>query len=196
MSQTHPHSHSHSHSQPHHYELTIFLDTDVNETLWNLYVESTAKKNAYYNNCLIAEKDKFYDAGFDLFSPDEITVAQNSTGNMVNQRVKTSMTLKNIYNEKLANVSYYLYCRSSTATKTPLRLANSVGIIDAGYRGDITAVFDNNTLEPYTITAYQRLVQICPPNLSLPMYVCVERNLPTVEASNARGANGFGSTGS
>ena len=27
--------------------------------------------------------------------------------------------------------------------RTPLRLANSVGIIDAGYRGNICAVVDN-----------------------------------------------------
>ena len=41
-------------------------------------------------------------------------------------------------------VSYYLYPRSSVSTKTPLRLANSVGIIDSGYRGNIKAVFDIN----------------------------------------------------
>jgi dUTP pyrophosphatase len=182
-------------SVDHHYELTLFLDTDVNETLWNLYIESATKRNVYYNNCTIAEKDKFYDAGFDLFSPIDELIPAHARGIMVNQRVKTSMTLMDINNEKLANVSYYLYSRSSTATKTPLRLANAVGIIDAGYRGDITAVFDNNTTEPYTISAYQRLLQICPPNLSLPMIVHVKRNLPIVETSNARGANGFGSTG-
>ena len=37
---------------------------------------------------------------------------------------------------------YYLYPRSSIV-KTGLRLANSVGIIDAGYRGEIIAVVDN-----------------------------------------------------
>ena len=36
------------------------------------------------------------------------------------------------------NIGYYLYPRSSIS-KTPLILANSVGIIDSGYRGNIKA---------------------------------------------------------
>ena len=39
--------------------------------------------------------------------------------------------------------AYYLYPRSSMGSKTPLRLSNSVGIIDAGYRGNIIGVVDN-----------------------------------------------------
>ena len=36
--------------------------------------------------------------------------------------------------------AFYLYPRSSTGAKTPIRLSNSVGIIDAGYRGPLTAI--------------------------------------------------------
>lgn len=36
-----------------------------------------------------------------------------------------------------------LFSRSSTATNTGLILGNSVGIIDSGYRGDITFVYKN-----------------------------------------------------
>ena len=39
---------------------------------------------------------------------------------------------------KKINCSYYLYPRSSIS-KTPLRMSNSTGIIDAGYRGEIIA---------------------------------------------------------
>ena len=38
---------------------------------------------------------------------------------------------------------YYLYPRSSTGSKTPLRLSNSIGVIDSGYRGNLIACFDN-----------------------------------------------------
>ena len=38
--------------------------------------------------------------------------------------------------------SYYLIPRSSIA-KTPLRMANSIGLIDGGYRGEIMASCDN-----------------------------------------------------
>ena len=44
-------------------------------------------------------------------------------------------------------VGFYLYMRSSTASKTPLRLANNVGIIDSGYRGNIKALFDIKSLK-------------------------------------------------
>ena len=44
--------------------------------------------------------------------------------------------------ENLDAKSYFLMPRSSLS-KTPLRLANSVGLIDAGYRGEIMAAVDN-----------------------------------------------------
>ena len=85
----------------------------------------------------------------------------------------------------------YLYPRSSIS-KTPLRLANSVGIIDAGYRGNIMAVVDNISDEPFDIQKGQRLFQICgrflePINLTL---------IDTTLSDSERGNGGFGSTGS
>ena len=91
-------------------------------------------------------------------------------------------------------VGYYLYPRSSTGTKTPLRLANSVGIIDSGYRGHIIAVFDNWKEENYCIEPYQRMVQLCPPNLTYPVYVQMVDSEEELGFTR-RGAGGFGSTG-
>ena len=88
-------------------------------------------------------------------------------------------------------VGYFLYPRSSTGTKTPLRLANSIGIIDAGYRGNYIAAFDNIREPVFTVERLQRLVQICPPNLTYPMRVELVEELEETE----RGAGGFGSTG-
>jgi dUTP pyrophosphatase len=88
-------------------------------------------------------------------------------------------------------VGYFLYPRSSTGTKTPLRLANSIGIIDAGYRGNYIAAFDNIRDSVFTVDRLQRLVQICPPNLTYPMRVELVEELEQTE----RGAGGFGSTG-
>jgi len=82
-----------------------------------------------------------------------------------------------------------LYPRSSIV-KTPLRLSNSVGIIDAGYRGNIMAFVDNIKGEPFTIEKGTRLFQICGP--------CLERITFEVvhDLSNSqRGESGFGSTG-
>jgi dUTP pyrophosphatase len=101
------------------------------------------------------------------------------------------MKMKNIY------VSYYLYSRSSTPLKTPLRLANSVGIIDSGYRGHIKAVFDNKNdydFMEYNIEFGSRLTQLCPPNLEYPMKINIVNNIESLGITN-RGTGGFGSTG-
>ena len=89
--------------------------------------------------------------------------------------------------------AFYLYPRSSTGSKTPLRLANSVGIIDSGYRGDIMAVFDNISPQPFHVESNTRLVQICVPTLE-PIIVTVVDTLEEL-GKTQRGSGGFGSTG-
>ena len=83
--------------------------------------------------------------------------------------------------------AFYLYPRSSIS-KTVLRLANSVGIIDRGYRGNICAMFDVKT--PFVATKGQRFVQICEPSLE-PFKVRIVSELNMT----LRGEGGFGSTG-
>ena len=91
-------------------------------------------------------------------------------------------------------VSYYMYSRSSTPIKTPLRLSNSVGIIDSGYRGHMMALFDNIQQIPYTIQKGDRLVQICSPNITYPIEVEIISSIDSFQSSQ-RGTGGFGSTG-
>ena len=91
------------------------------------------------------------------------------------------------------NVSYYLYARSSIY-KTPLILANSVGIIDAGYRGEIMGAFRyiprSDSDEEYTVKRGTRLLQICSRDLSPFSFSVVDELSET-----RRGEGGFGSTG-
>ncbi len=100
---------------------------------------------------------------------------------------------------------YYLYPRSSIS-KTRMRMANSIGIIDAGYRGDIIAVVDtigvfgssdiwnvwNETLKP--IKKYDRYFQICSQDLS-PFMVYIVDDEAGLGEPTPRGGGGFGSTG-
>jgi dUTP pyrophosphatase len=75
-------------------------------------------------------------------------------------------------------------------------LANSIGIIDAGYRGNYIAAFDNIRPQAFTVEKGQRLVQICPPNLTYPLRVELVDDLDFASAMQTeRGAGGFGSTG-
>ena len=93
------------------------------------------------------------------------------------------------------DVSYYLYPRSSMA-KTRLRLANSVGIIDAGYRGEIIAALDtihDREHDSFRVEKNQRLLQICSPTLE-PIEVVLVDTLEELGITD-RGAGGFGSTG-
>ena len=133
------------------------------------------------------------DSGIDLYCPDRIIVEAGET-KFIDLKIQCQM-LKLIHLEHRINpyrmyrpVSYYLYPRSSI-TKTPLRLANSVGIIDAGYRGNIIACVDNIKNEEYIIEAGSRLFQICSSDLS-PISIEIVNSLP----ETSRGIGGFGST--
>jgi dUTP pyrophosphatase len=169
-----------------HYVLRL----KVPDELRNIYTDAANKHNQNIDS------SKYFDAGFDLFSPTEETLFGNSHANLLDQCVSGSMEFlsqyDNAFNAHGEPVCYYMYPRSSTGSKTPLRLANSVGIIDSGYRGNYIAVFDNLHKEVYNIMRLQRLVQICPPNLSFPMKVMI---VDCLGETTARGNNGFGSTG-
>jgi dUTP pyrophosphatase len=86
-----------------------------------------------------------------------------------------------------------MYPRSSLS-KTSLRLANSVGIIDSGYRGNLIGMFDLLGIESYEVNQYDRLVQVCAPGL-VPIYVEIVDMLEDLGTHTLRGTGGFGSTG-
>ena len=86
------------------------------------------------------------------------------------------------------SVSWLVFPRSSIS-KTPLRLANSIGLIDAGYRGEVIAAVDNIRGEDYTVKAGERLVQAVAFNGG-PISLKIVESLDTT----ARGEGGFGST--
>jgi dUTP pyrophosphatase len=128
---------------------------------------------------------EYFDAGFNLICPEDIKLAGLATSK-IDLGVRGAMTLAG------APVGYFLYPRSSTGTKTPLRLANSVGVIDSGYRGTYIAAFDNIRTSSFWVEKGQRLVQICPPNLTYPVRVELVEEF---DVNTVRGEGGFGSTG-
>jgi dUTPase len=86
--------------------------------------------------------------------------------------------------------AYWLTPRSSIS-KTPLQLANSLGLIDSTYRGILKAAFIGT--DEYDITPHERLVQLATPDLRPWLEVVVVDALPGPDT--VRGAGGFGSTG-
>ena len=119
------------------------------------------------------------DAGIDLFINENQTIEAGQTA-MINLGIACETTDNN---------PYLLMPRSSIA-KTPLRLCNSIGLIDAGYRGEIIAAVDNIKSEPYTIEKGQRLFQLVAMDGSPINFELVDELTETT-----RGKGGFGSTG-
>lgn len=85
-----------------------------------------------------------------------------------------------------------LFVRSSLGAKRQITLANGTGIIDAGYRGEIMAVLQNNSPRPRTLTRGERIVQL----VVTPANTAQWKHSPEhVAAPTERGTGAYGSTG-
>lgn len=119
------------------------------------------------------------DAGLDLYTLEELCLGPG----------ETKLIEFGICCQPLSGKAYFLIPRSSIS-KTPLRMANSIGLIDGGYRGQIMAAVDNIKGEAYVVEAGTRLFQLIFPDCSPISYQLVEELNET-----SRGSGGFGSTG-
>ena len=132
-------------------------------------------KNLYSNH------DHFHegDAGLDLFIIHEQNIKAGESAFIHLQ----------IACENEEKKPYLLLSRSSIS-KTPLRLSNSIGLIDAGYRGEIIAAVDNIKDFDYQLEPGQRLFQLVAMDGSPIRFRIVDELSDT-----SRGGGGFGSTG-
>ena len=119
------------------------------------------------------------DAGLDLYVLEDQTFIPGET-----KLIKLGISC-----EPEDGKAYFLLPRSSIS-KTPLRLANSIGLIDGGYRGEIMAPCDNVKDFEYRAEKGQRLFQLVAADCSPISYEIVDSLSET-----SRGAGGFGSTG-
>lgn len=83
-----------------------------------------------------------------------------------------------------------VYPRSSTGVKKQLMLANTIGVIDSDYRGEIMVFFYNYGDETQVIKNGDRLAQ-----LVIQPYVRCDIELVDSLKDSIRGEDGFGSTG-
>lgn len=133
------------------------------------------------------------DSGYDLFFPETVSSLQSGESYILDLKIKAEM-IDNNGN----NISYLLLPRSSIS-KTKFRQSNSVGLIDAGYRGSIKVPIDvlmtqneikTGKFKEYSIEKETRLVQLCSPDFKPFKVEFVDKLSET-----ARGEGGFGSTG-
>jgi len=167
-------------------EYTLYLSVqNCNPELQDIYRASALKhnENMYHDN--------FPDSGFDVFVPKEQILSHEQV-NKVDLFIKCEM-VRHVNRENIPN-GFCLYPRSSIS-KTKFRLANNVGIIDSGYRGNLGAMFDViYSTEEVKCEKHQRLVQICVSTLAPFKVVIVESDSEL--STTRRGSGGFGSTGS
>jgi dUTPase len=181
--------------------LKIYIPVQTYEDmgLKTQYVNAAAN----HNNKIINPDNKYLDAGFDLFVPRDCFSPTN-VPNMSQLKLDfTVICAATMVTEsgKNYNTGYYMDPRSSIS-KTFLRLANSRGIIDSGYRGPLIGMFDiimssstnNNQNINLLARRYDRVTQICAPGLE-PILVEIVEDLEDLGERTERGVGGFGSTG-
>ena len=121
------------------------------------------------------------DAAADIYAMEEAVLAPHTYGNKLHTGVKIQLP---------EGWQALILPRSSIGAKTPLRLSNSVGLIDSGYRGELGVLYDNTSDEPYTIKAGDRIAQL----LVMPSYR-FQAKVVDILADSDRGEGGFGSSG-
>lgn len=191
-------------SLPNSYMQLNLCVQDCDQELQKMYVK---RANEHNQHTLTHINE--YNAGFDLIVPNSYNGHNNNNGNFQqtidfkvssNAQIHTlcsntlfpSGTVDNqVNNYAITSTAYYLYPRSSIVNSN-LRLANSQGIIDAGYRGHLKAVFDVTEGGSH-IHTFQRVVQVCSPNL-MPLLVRIVYDKSQL-GETLRGDGGFGSTG-
>lgn len=166
--------------------LKIFIDSDDSELI-DKYRESV--KN---HNTKVLTDVKYIDAGFDLFNPQEIMMNRDKV-NKLDYKVSCAAKIKTIHDKEGFNTGFYMYPRSSIS-KSNLRLANNMGIIDAGYRGHLTGMFDLIYADEIIIKKFEKHLQICAPSL-IPILIEMVNSKEELGEITVRGDGGFGSTG-
>lgn len=134
------------------------------------------------------------DSGFDILQPTERLLCNS---NAFSNKLKLGIMAAAYDLESNKPLAYYLFPRSSIS-KTRMRLCNSVGIIDSGYRGELMAMVDlvqsgNGDGDDLKINVRDRYFQLCMGDLT-PFYVEIVENLEDLGITE-RGSGGFGSTG-
>jgi dUTP pyrophosphatase len=164
--------------------LKLYVDSSDNELKekYAQYIKNRETK-------MMSDIDNI-DAGFDIFTAKDETILSSLNVHKLDFNIVCSAEI--VKPKRVYRTGYYMYPRSSIS-KTTIRLANNVGIIDAGYRGHLIGAFDctaNNTV----VNKFDRYLQICAPGL-IPIIVTLVNSMEELGNPTARGAGGFGSTG-
>lgn len=152
-----------------------FLIKPINESIKEMYVNHST----YHDS----------DSGLDLFIVNDEIIPAGET-RLIDLGISCQLREdSDKYELKVKYFSYNMYSRSSIS-KTPLRLANGVGLCDAGYLGPLKAALHNTGTSDYTVKKGERYVQLARPDLGEVSFELVE----DFGRTTSRNQGGFGST--
>lgn len=148
------------------------------ERLRELYATEESVKIKKLQETQPEAKEKT-DSGCDLYCAEDVVVAPFGTA-LVRFGVACAAS---------DDTAYWLFPRSSFGKKTTLLLANSIGLIDKDYRGELMAYVRNISHEEFKLYRYDAWFQLARADLKPVRYEVVDALDET-----GRGARGFGST--
>ena len=133
-------------------------------------------------NAIIPTYGTEFSAGADLYAlPGEsITIEPH----------KTVMIHTGLSMEIPEGYAGLIFARSGLASKKGLAPANKVGVVDSDYRGEFMVALHNHTDEPKTVDGGERVAQL----VIVPFLKAAFEEAEEL-CETARGAGGFGSTG-
>lgn len=168
----------------------ILVDAVLNK-LFNIFENAIDKYHSYSIELPMTVDSKMgakvptyahdTDAAADLYAPVDQIIPAHSYGNMIKTGVKIQLP---------EGWLAMILPRSSMGVKTPLRLSNSVGLIDSGYRGELGVIYDNTSDNDYKVTAGDRIAQL----LVMPSHR-FQAKVVDILANSDRGETGFGDSG-
>lgn len=127
----------------------LYIQIDSDSDLKEAYERHIRDHNHKVDNNICA------DSGFDLYiSCSSPIMIPKSLSNCFDLKIKACAISLDDNKPK----GFYIYPRSCV-NLTPLRLCNSVGIINSGYRDRLKCYFDCH--DTHVIHNMQRLVQVC-----------------------------------
>lgn len=156
-----------------------------------IYVFEPKLRSLYKRH--LETKHRYTDSGFDLIMPEQIVEFND---NCLGQTVHTGIIVAS-KNESGEPTPSLLLPRSSI-TGTCLRLSNSIGLIDMGYRGEIMAKCDcvDPDCKAYRIEEGKRVFQLVQHNWMPWKEIKILDSLHELPSPpDNRGSGGFGSTG-
>lgn len=124
-----------------------------------------------------------YSAGYDICSvSDEPVIIPSGEIRMIHTGIAAA--------PERTDIALFVFPRSGLGAKYGITLANSVGVIDSDYRGEIMVPLINHGKESFTVSSGMRIAQL------IVMPVISQEWIESEDlGETGRGEGGFGSSG-